>query len=97
MATDNTQLNAASTTGDLISTDLLPDGSKVQNVKEGFGGKDSMTQVSLSNPLPVQEQPDILNQILVQLRVMNKILIIIANTTDDLDRMTSEESLIINI
>lgn len=51
---DNTQLNPG-VGGDLISTDDLGGGVKVQRVKVQFGTDGSAADVSSANPLPVAE------------------------------------------
>lgn len=50
---DNTTLNSG-TGGDTISTDDIGAGVKVQRVKAQFGGDGSATDVSHTNPLPVE-------------------------------------------
>jgi hypothetical protein len=49
---DNTQLNAPTSTGDVISTDDLGT-AKVQNTKVVFGADGTMTRVTPGTPLPV--------------------------------------------
>lgn len=51
---DNTELNAG-TGGDTISTDELAGGVKVQRVKIQYGVDGSATDVSDSNPLPIDD------------------------------------------
>jgi len=51
---DNTQLNPGKS-GDIISTDDIGGGVKVQNVKVAFGVGGSMTGVSELEPLPVAQ------------------------------------------
>jgi len=56
---DNTQLNAATTVGDVIASDEIG-GVKYQRVKLDFGADGSASDVSPSNPLPVRQQnPDV--------------------------------------
>jgi len=51
---DDTQLNPGKG-GDLISTDDIGGGVKVQNVKVAFGVGGTMQQVDGDNPLPIQQ------------------------------------------
>jgi hypothetical protein len=88
---DNTQLNLASTSGDIISTDQLADSSKVQNIKNAFGVKDQMIQVNSANPLPVQDSPNTQILVLAELRVISALLKEISNVRDDIDTMRADE------
>jgi len=56
---DNTQLNKASSAGDIIASDAIVDGAgqtiKHQRVKMQYGDDGSATDVSKANPLPVTD------------------------------------------
>ena len=52
---DNTQLNASTTVGDVMATDDIGGGVKVQREKVGFGVDGSYADVSAGNPLPVAQ------------------------------------------
>ena len=52
---DNTQINQNKTAGDIISTDDIGGGFKVQRVKVQYGDPGSATDVSLNKPMPITD------------------------------------------
>lgn len=97
---DNTLLNIG-LGGDTIATDDLAtinqaatSGVKVERTKVGYGYDSAFSDVNEGNPLPVKDTQlyDILNNIFVELRVMNKILHSTLNARDDLDDMRDDEN-----